>query len=128
MLLIESLFDIVPYQSATALKQVTAEEFWCSGHFPEKPIMPGVLIVEAMAQAAGALAMYSMGPHMEGALVYFLAIDGARFRRPVVPGDLLHIYVTKEQGRKNVWKFRSEAKVNGELCAEALVTAMIADR
>ena len=87
--------------------------------------MPGVLIVEAMAQTAGALVVYSGSKEMEGKLVYFMAIDDARFRKPVVPGDTLHIHVIKVQSRRNVWKFRGEARVNGDLCAEAVVTAMI---
>ncbi len=124
-LLIDSMTDIVPHESAVGVKTVTPDEFWCVGHFPGRPVMPGVLIVEAMAQTAGALVVHSTGPELEGKLVYFMAIDDARFRRPVVPGDVLHIHVSKQQARRNVWKFKGEAKVNGELCAEALVTAMI---
>lgn len=128
LLLIESLTDIVPHESAVGVKQVTAEEFWCKGHFPGHPVMPGVLIVEAMAQTAGALVAHSSGDAAAGKLVYFMAIDGARFRKPVVPGDTLKIHVTKEQGRRNVWRFRGEARVGDDLCAEATVTAMIVDK
>jgi 3-hydroxyacyl-[acyl-carrier-protein] dehydratase len=125
MLLIDSITDVVPHESATGVKTVTDKEFWCVGHFPGRPIMPGVLIVEAMAQTAGALVVHSTGPELEGKLVYFMAIEGAKFRKPVVPGDVLHIHVRKEQARRTVWKFFGEAKVNGELCAEATVTAMV---
>lgn len=128
MLLIDSMTDIVPHESATGIKQVTDQEFWCVGHFPGRPVMPGVLIVEAMAQTAGALVVHSTGHELEGKLVYFMAIDGAKFRKPVVPGDTLHIHVKKEQARRTVWRFSGEAKVNGELCAEAVVTAMIMDK
>jgi 3-hydroxyacyl-[acyl-carrier-protein] dehydratase len=128
MLLIESMTDIVPNESATGVKTVTDKEFWCQGHFPGRPVMPGVLIVEAMAQTAGALVVHSTGKEFEGKLVYFMSIDEAKFRKPVVPGDVLHIHVTKQQARRTVWKFKGEAKVNGELCAEALVTAMIMPR
>jgi 3-hydroxyacyl-[acyl-carrier-protein] dehydratase len=125
MLLIDSITDIVGDESATGIKTVTSDEFWCKGHFPGRPVMPGVLIVEAMAQTAGAIVVHAMGKELEGKLVYFMAIDEAKFRKPVVPGNVLHIHVTKQQARRTVWKFRGEAKVNGELCAEAIVTAMI---
>ncbi len=128
MLLIDRLKDIVPFESATGIKNVTINENFFMGHFPGAPVMPGVLIVEAMAQTAGALVVQSSGAELEGKLVYFMAIDDAKFRRPVTPGDQLHIHVTKIQGRRNVWKFKGEAKVDGELCAEAVVTAMIMDR
>jgi 3-hydroxyacyl-[acyl-carrier-protein] dehydratase len=125
MLLIDSITDINGDDSATGIKAVTHEEFWCKGHFPGRPVMPGVLIIEAMAQTAGALVVHATGKQFEGKLVYFMAIDEAKFRKPVVPGDELHIHVTKQQARRTVWKFKGEAKVNGELCAEAIVTAMI---
>ena len=124
-LLIDKIIDIKGDESATGVKNVTFNEPFFQGHFPEAPIMPGVLIIEAMAQTAGAIVIHATGKEIEGNLVYFMAVDEARFRRPVVPGDVLHIHVTKQQARRNVWKFRGEAKVNGELCAEALVTAMI---
>ncbi len=126
-LLIDRLIDIVPNESATGLKNVTINENFFQGHFPGAPVMPGVLIIEAMAQTSGALVIHSGGAALEGKLVYFMAIDGAKFRRPVTPGDTLHIHVKKEQGRRNVWKFQCEAKVGQNLCAEALVTAMIMD-
>lgn len=127
-LLIERLTDIVPFERATGVKNVSINEPHFQGHFPNKPVMPGVLIVEAMAQTAGALVVHSLGPDAEGRLVYFMSIDDARFRRPVTPGDRLHIHVVKERNRGNVWRFKGEAKVDGFLVAEAIVTAMIMDR
>lgn len=128
MLLIDRMKDVVPNESAVGIKNVTINEPFFNGHFPGAPVMPGVLIVEAMAQTAGALVVHSAGKALEGKLVYFLAIDEARFRKPVMPGDQLHIHVTKEQNRRNVWKFRGEARVDGVVCAEAVVTAMIMGR
>ena len=127
-LLIERLTDIVPFERATGVKNVSINEPHFQGHFPNKPVMPGVLIVEAMAQTAGALVVHSLGPDAEGRLVYFMSIDDARFRRPVTPGDRLHIHVVKERNRGNVWRFKGEAKVDGFLVAEAIVTAMLMDR
>lgn len=128
MLLVDRIKDIVPFESAVGIKNVTINEPFFNGHFPGAPVMPGVLIVEAMAQTAGALVVFSSGKELEGKLVYFLAIDEARFRKPVMPGDQLHIYVKKEQNRRNVWRFRAEAKVDDATVAEAVVTAMIVDR
>lgn len=128
MLLIDRIKDIVPFESATGIKNVTINESFFQGHFPVSPVMPGVLIIEAMAQTAGALVVHSAGVELEGKLVYFMAIDEAKFRKPVIPGDQIHIKVTKIQNRRTVWKFKSEALVDGELCAEAIVTAMIMDK
>ena len=126
MLLVDRLERIVPGESAVGVKGVTINEPFFAGHFPGNPIMPGVLIVEAMAQTAGILVSYSSA--MVGSkTVYFMAIDDARFRKPVVPGDLLEIHVTKVQNRSRVWKFKGEAYVRGVLHAEAVVTAMIAE-
>jgi 3-hydroxyacyl-[acyl-carrier-protein] dehydratase len=126
-LLIDRVFDIVPNESAVGLKNVTINENFFQGHFPSAPVMPGVLIIEAMAQTAATLVVHSAGAALEGKLVYFMAIDAAKFRRPVVPGDSLHIHVKKQQNRRNVWKFECEAKVGDDLCAEAIITAMIMD-
>ncbi len=124
-LLIDRLMDIVPFESAVGLKNVTINEPFFQGHFPGAPVMPGVLIIEAMAQTSGALVVQSEGKAFEGKLVYFMAIDEAKFRKPVTPGDQVLIHVQRVQNRRNVWKFKCEAKVAGELCAEAVVTAMI---
>lgn len=127
LLLIDRLIDIEPGESAVALKNVTINENFFQGHFPGAPVMPGVLIIEAMAQTAAALVVHSGGKELEGKLVYFMAIDGAKFRKPVIPGDSLHIHAKREQNRRNVWRFACEARVGDDLCAEATVTAMIVD-
>ena len=126
-LLIDRIVDVVPSVSATGIKNVTINEPHFQGHFPQRPVMPGVLIIEAMAQTAGALVVHSLGQEAEGKLVYFMTIENARFRRPVGPGDQLHIHVVKERSRGNVWKFNGEAKVDGVLVAEATYSAMILD-
>ena len=126
-LLIDRLVDIVPNESATGVKNVTINEPFFQGHFPTRPIMPGVLIVEAMAQTAGCLVVHSIGLKGKNRLVYFMSIENARFRKPVVPGDQLRIHVIRERNRANVWRFRGEAKVDGSLVAEATYTAMIAN-
>ena len=125
MLMIDRVVDIVLGESAVGIKNVTINEPFFQGHFPQQPVMPGVLIVEAMAQTAGTLVVATLGPEAEGRLVYFMTIDEARFRRPVVPGDTVHIHVTKQRSRGNVWRFRGEAKVKDVLVAEATYSAMI---
>jgi 3-hydroxyacyl-[acyl-carrier-protein] dehydratase len=126
-LLIERLSDIVPNESATAYKAVSINEPHFMGHFPNYAVMPGVLIVEAMAQAAGALVMYSSGQSAQNSLVYFMTIDNARFRKPVTPGDLLRMNVKAIRRRGPVWKFGGHAYVGDALCAEAEFSAMIAE-
>lgn len=128
MLLIERMTDIVPNVSATGVKAVSVNEPYFEGHFPGYPIMPGVMIVEAMAQTAGALVMYSMNAKAGEKIVYFMGIEKAKFRHPVVPGDLLLLQVKLQRARMPVWRFTGEAYVNDKLCAEADFTAMIANK
>ncbi|MGN6269212.1 MAG: 3-hydroxyacyl-ACP dehydratase FabZ [Sphingomonas sp.] len=127
MLLVDGVEDIVLDRSITALKAVTINESFFQGHFPGRPIMPGVLIVEALAQAAGVLAVESLGLAGSGKLVYFMAIDGAKFRKPVEPGVLLKLEVEFVQKRASVCKFAGRATIDGQVAAEANFTAMIAD-
>jgi 3-hydroxyacyl-[acyl-carrier-protein] dehydratase len=127
LLLVDRIIDIEPGESATALKNVTVNEDFFNGHFPGAPVMPGVLIIEAMAQTSALLVVDTLGAEAEGKLVYFMAIDQAKFRKPVTPGDQMHVSVQKIQNRRTVWKFKGEARVDGQLCAEAVVTAMIMD-
>jgi 3-hydroxyacyl-[acyl-carrier-protein] dehydratase len=124
MLLVEKLADIVPFEGATGYKAVSINEPFFMGHFPDRALMPGVLIVEAMAQTAGALVVHSLGGHASSS-VYFLTIDSARFRKPVVPGSLLRMPVKKVRQRGPVWKFEGQAFVGDDLCAEAQFSAMI---
>ena len=127
MLLVDRVEDLILDTSITAIKAVSMNEQFFQGHFPGRPIMPGVLIVEAMAQAAGILAVESLGLAGSGKLVYFMAIDGAKFRKPVEPGVLLKLEVNFVQKRSAVCKFAGRALVDGQLVAEANFTAMIAD-
>ena len=127
MLLVDRVEKIVPDRSITAIKAVSMNEGFFQGHFPGRPIMPGVLIVEALAQAAGVLAVESLGLANSGKLVYFMAIEGAKFRNPVEPGCLLQLDVEFVQKRSSVCKFSGKASVDGKLAAEANFTAMIAD-
>jgi len=124
-LMIDRLADIVPGESAVGTKNVTINEPFFQGHFPAQAVMPGVLIVEAMAQTAAALVMHTLGEDAHGKVVYFMSVDEARFRKPVVPGDTLKIHVTRIQNRRSVWKFKGEAKVEGTLVANASFSAMI---
>lgn len=127
MLLIDKIIDVVPHEKAVGIKNVTYNEWFFTGHFPARPVMPGVLIIEALAQTAGALVMYSSGFESQKKLVYFMSIEEARFRRPVVPGDTLQLQVQKQRHRSNVWRFEGNAFVGDALMAEATFTAMIAD-
>ena len=127
MLMVERLINVVSDHSAVGIKTVEPQEWYLQGHFPKKPIMPGVMIIEALAQTAAALAMHTLDLYDKEKLVYFMGIDEARFRKMVVPGDVLHLEVTKTHRRGPVWKFKGVARVNGEVVTEALKTAMIAD-
>lgn len=127
MLMIDRVVDIIPNVSAVGIKNVSANEGFFQGHFPRRPVMPGVLIVESMAQTAAVLVVETLGPDAEGKLVYFMSINNCRFRRPVTPGDSMRILVRKVQHRGNVWKFSGEARVDERTCAEASFAAMILD-
>jgi 3-hydroxyacyl-[acyl-carrier-protein] dehydratase len=127
MLLIDRVEELVPHERIVAVKAVTINEPFFQGHFPTRPIMPGVLLVEAMAQASGILAVESLDLSGSGKLVYFMAIDGAKFRRPVEPGVLLRIEVRLVQDRGSVCKFAGKVLIDGKLAAETNFTAMIAD-
>ncbi|MGD9650643.1 MAG: 3-hydroxyacyl-ACP dehydratase FabZ [Dongiaceae bacterium] len=127
MLMIDRVLDLVPGESAIGIKNVTANEPFFQGHFPQRPVMPGVLIIEAMAQTAAVLVVHTLGKQAEGKLVYFMTVDEARFRKPVAPGDQLKVHVQKERSRGNVWRFKGEAKVGVVLVAEAIYSAMILD-
>ena len=124
-LIIDRIIDLELGEFAVGLKNVTINEPFFTGHFPDKPVMPGVLIIEAMAQTAAVLVVNTMGKDAEGKLVYFMSIDEAKFRKPVVPGDALHVRVDKQQNRRNVWKFSCVATVDGVKVAEAVICAMI---
>ena len=126
MLLVEKLADIVLRESATGYKAVSINDPFFMGHFPDRAVMPGVLIVEAMAQTAGALVVHSLALGQVPS-VYFMTIEKARFRKPVVPGDLLRMPVKKLAQRGPVWKFEGQAFVGDTLCAEAQFSAMIHD-
>ncbi|MBJ7444830.1 MAG: 3-hydroxyacyl-ACP dehydratase FabZ [Sphingobium sp.] len=127
MLLIDRVVSLVPNQSIHAIKAVSVNEPFFQGHFPTRPIMPGVLIVEAMAQAAGVLAVESMNLADSGKLVYFMSIDGAKFRSPVEPGCLLDLHVEVTQNRGAICKFAGKAMLGDKLAAEAQFVAMISD-
>jgi len=126
-LMVDRVVDIVAGESAVGIKNVSINEYYFQGHFPREPVMPGVLIIEAMAQTAAVLVVYTLGAAFEGKLVYFMSVDSARFRRPVFPGDRIHVHVVKERDRGMVWRFRSQAKVEGQVVAEAVFAAMIRD-
>ena len=127
MLLVDRVAELIPDRSITAIKAVTINEGFFQGHFPGRPIMPGFLIVEALAQAAGILAVESLGLAGSGKLVYFMSIDGVKFRKPVEPGVLLTLEAEFVQKRARVCKFAGKARIDGELAAECEFTAMIAD-
>ncbi|TXH34692.1 MAG: 3-hydroxyacyl-ACP dehydratase FabZ [Rhodospirillaceae bacterium] len=126
-LMIDRVEDMVADVGAVGIKNVSMNEAVFQGHFPTDPVMPGVLIIEAMAQTAAVLVVYTLGAAFEGKLVYFMSVDNARFRRPVLPGDQVRIHVRKDRNRGPVWKFIGEAKVNDQVVAEATFAAMIRD-
>ncbi len=126
-LMIDRMIEVVPDVSAVGIKNVSINEPQFQGHFPSRAVMPGVLIIEAMAQTAAVLVVETLGPNAEGKLVYFMSIDDCRFRQPVVPGDTMRVSVTKQRSRRNVWKFKGVATVDETVVAEAVYTAMIMD-
>lgn len=127
-LLVDRVENLVSSESAVGIKNVTINEPFFQGHFPGAPVMPGVLIIEAMAQTAAVVVVDSLGKDVEGKLVYFMSIDDCRFRKPVLPGDTLRLKVRKAHSRGSVWKFEGVAEVDGGKVAEATITAMIRDR
>ena len=126
-LLLDRVLEMEPKKRVVAIKNVSFNEWFFQGHFPGAPVMPGVLLIEGMAQTAGALCMRFLDEFEEPPLVYFMAIDKARFRRPVVPGDTVHYLVQKMRNRGRVWRFRARAVVDGNTVAEAEVSAVIID-
>ncbi|MEJ2117147.1 MAG: 3-hydroxyacyl-ACP dehydratase FabZ [Alphaproteobacteria bacterium] len=127
-LMIDKIIDINGDKSAVGIKNVSINEPFFQGHFPSFPVMPGVLLVEAIAQTAGAICVAKLGQAYQPKLVYFMTIERAKFRKPVRPGDTVYFHVKKVRNRGPVWRFAGEAKVDGTLVAEAEVSAMIADR
>lgn len=126
-LLVDKIIEMDGDNSGIGIKNISYNEPFFQGHFPSFPVMPGVLLIEGIAQTAGALCVSNLGENYEPQLVYFMAIDRARFRKPVVPGDTVHYHVQKRRNRGRVWRFDGQAKVNGKLVAEAEVSAMIVD-
>ena len=127
ILLVDRVVDVVPDVSAVGIKNVTINEPFFEGHFPGHPVMPGVLIIEALAQTAAVMAISTMGSAFEGKVIYFMTIENAKFRRPVTPGDQLRMTVEKEKARGNIWRFRGKAEVDGKTVTEANFSAMIVD-
>jgi 3-hydroxyacyl-[acyl-carrier-protein] dehydratase len=126
-LLLDRIYDVQGDETCVGIKNVTINEPFFQGHFPQYPVMPGVLIIEGLAQTAGALCVNSLGEDYKTELVYFMGIDRAKFRKPVLPGDQLHYHVRKIRNRGRVWRFFGEAKVNGQTVAEAEISAMLAN-
>mgnify|MGYP006288269137 CR=1 FL=1 len=128
MLMVDRVEDVVKGESATGIKNVTVNEPFFEGHFPNHPVMPGVLIVEAMAQVCAILVADTIGKEAEGNIVYFTSIENAKFRKPVIPGDILTLKVKKLHSKRNLWKFEAEAFVEDNVVTEATVAAMIMDK
>jgi 3-hydroxyacyl-[acyl-carrier-protein] dehydratase len=126
-LMIDKVVNVEPAKSCVGVKLVTNNEPHFEGHFPNHPVMPGVLIIESMAQSAAVLVVHTMGERAHGKIVYFMSIDEARFRKPVVPGDVLYVHCEVERSRGNVWRFKGEARVDGVRVADATYSAMIMD-
>ncbi|MCX7341580.1 MAG: 3-hydroxyacyl-ACP dehydratase FabZ [Hyphomicrobiales bacterium] len=127
-LLIDRIIDIDGDNSGVGIKNVTFNEPQFQGHFPSQPVMPGVMIIEAMAQTAGAMCVYGRGSDRPPPkVVYFMTIDECKFRKPVGPGDVMKLHMTKLKQRRNMWWFKGEAKVDGELVAEAVISAMLVE-
>ena len=127
-LLIDKIVDMDGDRSGVGIKNVTFNEPQFQGHFPGQPVMPGVMIIEAMAQTAGAMCVYGRGPDSPPPkLVYFMTIDECKFRKPVVPGDVMKLHMSKQRQRRNMWWFKGEARVEGELVAEATISAMLVE-
>ena len=126
-LMVDRIYDMDRDESCVGVKNVTINEPFFQGHFPQFPVMPGVLIIEGLAQTAGALCVHSLGEGYKAELVYFMGIEKAKFRKPVLPGDQLHYHVRKIRNRGRVWRFFGEAKVDGHVVTEAEVSAMLAD-
>lgn len=126
-LMVDRIYDMDGDESCIGVKNVTINEPFFQGHFPKFPVMPGVMIIEGLAQTAGALCVHSLGESYRAELVYFMGIDKAKFRKPVLPGDQLHFHVRKIRARGRVWRFFAEARVDGAVVAEAEISAMLTD-
>ena len=126
-LLVDRIYDMDGDDSCVGLKNVTINEPFFQGHFPQFPVMPGVLIIEGLAQTAGALCVSNVGQDYKAELVYFMGIDNAKFRKPVLPGDTIEYHMRSLGRRKTMWWFHGDAKVDGQVVAEADVGAMLVD-
>ena len=125
-LLVDTIKNVVPGESGIGVKNVTFNEPFFEGHFPENPVMPGVLQIEAMAQTAGVIVVTSFPKEeQDGCRVFFMTVDDVKFRKPIIPGDVVEMKVKKEQAVRNVFKFRAESYVNGKLVAQAVFSAMV---